>query len=95
MEDLIKDLMDKLESNKETMDSPISSIINIIAENTLLKIADDTARSLIMSIVMDNGGSITLKNRVDHKTCGYELAVEPSEGDSLIFKAVKKDVSVN
>ncbi len=73
----------------------VSSIAHLMAENIVLKSADDTARSLVMSLVMENGGSIILNNRVDHKTCGYELTVEPSEGDSLILKAVKIDVSMN
>jgi hypothetical protein len=99
----MKELIDKLKKNLEgdIQDEKalrvelMSNLAMLLAENIVLKTADDTARSLIMSIVMDNGGSITLNKRVDHKTCGYELAVEPSEGETLILKAVKKDESVH
>jgi hypothetical protein len=99
----IKDLFEKLKKNleveiksdSEMFNDLVKNLTNLIAENALLKAADLTARSVMLTTILDNGGSLTIKKLIDYHTSGYEISLDKTDSDYIVLKAVKKDVTVN
>ena len=93
MKETVKNLENK--DKKQSTNSLISAIAGIVAENILLKSADDTARSLVLSMVMANGGKFILKDKIDHKSSEYAVTVVPSKDGNIELRTFKKDIDTD
>ncbi|MES0340700.1 MAG: hypothetical protein ABUK08_00130 [Candidatus Humimicrobiaceae bacterium] len=91
----MRELLEGNEDNTGPSKELISSMAVLVAENIMLSLQDDTARSLVLSMVTASGGSFKIKERIDYKSSEYRVIVVPLEDDVIELKVVKKDIETD